>query len=263
VEAGAGLIIAMGGDGTVNEAMNGMVYSNVPLAALPGGTANVLTLELGLGTRAVKAAAMLADCIPERVAVGRLRDTQGKSRYFLLMCGAGLDAKIVYDVHAWLKSRTGKLAYWVAGVRQLIMPLAQLDVTLNGRSFNASFALFSRVQNYGGDLRIAATGSLLQDDFEVVLFEGTNPLRYIKFLGGLALGRLNTMGGVRVMHTRQAELAGPARVQVDGEYVGRLPVTVELIPRALTVLVPPDLRQKIPVRVSPLSHPVWITSPTP
>lgn len=261
VEEGADLVVALGGDGTINEALNGVVYTNVPLAALPGGTANVLSVETGMGTRPAKAAAMLELCVPERVSVGRLTSAKGERRYFLLMAGAGLDAQIVWDVHPGLKAAAGKLAYWIAGFRQMSTRLCEFDAHVNGRTYRCGFALASRVRNYGGDLEIARSASLFEDDFEVVLFEGANPFRYLKYLLGVAAGDISKMRGVRVFHAQRVELEGPARVQVDGEYAGELPVTLEIIPRAVTLLLPPDVRDRIPARVQPRQL-VWTTSPT-
>jgi diacylglycerol kinase family enzyme len=111
---GADLVLAAGGDGTVNEVVEGMVHSSVPLAVLPGGTANVLATEMKLGSRLERVAARLPDCRPRRVSVGQLTCAGGVTRYFLLMAGVGLDAQIVGRVDPRLKARTGKFAYWVA-----------------------------------------------------------------------------------------------------------------------------------------------------
>ena len=115
VADGADLILVLGGDGTINEAANGMVNSDVPLGVLPGGTANVLAMELGLGGRADRAAARLDQCAARRISLGKLVRADGYSRYFLLMGGVGLDATIVNAVIPSLKAKSGKLAYWVAG----------------------------------------------------------------------------------------------------------------------------------------------------
>src|ERR1700674_2851741 len=127
IERGADLILVAGGDGTINEVVNGMVHSEVPLGILPAGTANVLATELGAGKTMEQAAEALLDCTEERVALGllstrapltdvrgsvesvRYRAATGGSgfdhelldaqRYFLLMAGIGLDAEIVYDLN--------------------------------------------------------------------------------------------------------------------------------------------------------------------
>src|SRR6202051_3203253 len=90
---GVGLIVAAGGDGTINEVAEGMVHSAVPLGILPAGTANVLATETGMSRDLETAARDLLTYTPERISVGRLHFNNGSSttRHFLLMAGVGLD----------------------------------------------------------------------------------------------------------------------------------------------------------------------------
>jgi diacylglycerol kinase family enzyme len=165
IAEGADLVIVLGGDGTVNEVLQGMVQSGVPLGVLPGGTANCLAMELGLGTRIEAAADRLAKSEPARIAIGRVTGERTKPRYFLLMCGAGLDAAIVYEVSAGLKASAGKLAYWVAGLAQFRRNVAGMELTIDGETVPCGFALVSNIRNYGGDLEIASGASLRKQDF--------------------------------------------------------------------------------------------------
>ena len=218
IAEGADLVLALGGDGTLNEAANGMAHSGVPLGVLPAGTANVLANELGLGSRPDRAAEKLAKCEPKSVAMGRLTTPDGASRYFLCMAGAGLDAKIVRDVSSGLKDRTGKVAYWAAGLAQFPHRVEQLEVRVKGKVYRCGFALASRVRNYGGDLEIASGASLLRDDFEVVLFESANPLRYAWYMFGVGLRRVQRMQGVQTLSAQCAEILCGTDLQMDGEY---------------------------------------------
>lgn len=106
------------------------------------------------------------------------------------------------------------------------------------------FALLSKVRNYGGDFEIAREVTLLDDRFKMVLFEGQTSVRYVKYLIGLALKRLNGMRGIDMSRTASAALScpgdGPVFVQVDGETAGCLPAEVSIVPDALTLLVPPS-----------------------
>ncbi len=243
--SGADLILVAGGDGTLNEAINGVAGSETPVGLLPTGTANVLACELQLGGFET-AAARVGAWIPRRVALGLLRAAGVPPRYFLLMAGAGLDAHIVNSVSHELKRRSGKFSYWVAGAHEFTRRIDQFEARVEGVARRCGFALASRVRNYGGTLEIARTASLASDEFEVVLFEGANPLRYLKYLAGAAAGTLRNMKGITVLKARRLELLAPGDppvyVQVDGEAAGRLPATVEIVPDALTLLVPEDFR---------------------
>ncbi len=250
IERGADLIIAAGGDGTINEVADGMVHSQVPLGILPAGTANVLAMEMGIGSRMERAAEMLEISVPHRISAGHLTCADGSvSRYFLLMAGAGLDAHIASNVSASIKARVGKLAYWVAGWRVLGRDLPLFDVEANGQKFRCSFALLSKVRNYGGDFAIAQDVTLFDDDFEMVLFEGRSTFRYLKYFAGLVFNRHRGMKGVTVTRTHEAELSGPADVQVytqiDGEVAGHLPAQVRIVPDALTLLIPPGYQRHV------------------
>jgi diacylglycerol kinase (ATP) len=238
-EAGADLISGLGGDGTINEIVNGMVHSRAALGILPAGTANVLAMELGLGSRLDRAITRLTGCVERRVAVGRLCGAGIAPRHFLAMGGVGLDAKIVYDLSSDLKARAGKLAYWLSGFGHARERVRQFDATVNGETFRCGFVLASRVRNYGGDLEIATGASLVRDDFDVVLFEGSNPLRYLWYMFGVGAKRVKTMRGIHSFHASAIDFAGDAHVQIDGEYAGRLPARIEIVPAALTLLMPP------------------------
>ena len=244
IARGADLIVVAGGDGTINEVIGGMAHSNVPLAILPGGTANVLATEMKLSRRLEHTASRLAEFRPQRISIGRLTCGNGTERHFLLMAGVGLDAHIVYNINAPLKARIGKLAYWVAGWSLLGRRLTEFAVQIDGRERQCSFALLSRVRNYGGDFEIARTVTLFDDSFEVVLFEGSNTLRYVKYFAGMVSNRLRGMRGVTVLHADRVILTTPGGrpvyVHVDGESAGRLPAEIRIVPDALTLMVPPE-----------------------
>jgi len=241
---GADLVIVAGGDGTINEAAEGMMHSDVPLAILPGGTANVLANEMRLGSSIARVAARLEKCRPRRISVGHLTCDGGRvARHFLLMAGIGFDAYIVHHVDGQLKSRVGKLAYWVAGLRLLGRRLAELQAEIGGQKRPCSFALVSKVRNYGGDFEIARSVSLFDDRFEVVLFEGQPGARYVKYFTGVMLNRLSGIKGVTILRADGVTLAGPedrrVYVQIDGECAGCLPAEIRIVPDALTLLAPP------------------------
>jgi diacylglycerol kinase (ATP) len=241
---GAGMVIAAGGDGTINEVVEGMVYSHVPLGILPAGTANVLANETGMSANLDKAARELAGCRVTRIALGKLHAAGTPApRHFLLMAGVGLDARIVYNVSAGLKRSAGKLAYWVAAMGVVGHDLEEFEVKSEDAVHKCSFALISRVRNYGGDFEIAQKTRLLDDNFEVVLFAGRSSVHYLKYFTAVALKRLDGVKGVTMLRAQRVCIAPSAdprvHVQVDGEYAGRLPASIEIVPDALSLLIPP------------------------
>ena len=248
VATGADLIVAFGGDGTINEVAEGVIGSQVPLGVLPGGTANVLCRELGIGGSPESAAARVSEWRPERIAAGMICCDGTAPRHFLAMAGVGLDAHIVYRMSAEMKRKWGKLAYWIGGFSQLVRDLDEFDVEIDGRAYRCSFALVTKVKNYGGDLQIARRVTMFDDEFEVVLFAGRKSGRYLKYLTGVAVNRLDGMSGVTILrahHVRfQAGSDDRVHMQIDGEYAGRLPGQVEIAPDALTLLTPATYGQR-------------------
>ena len=250
IACGADLILAAGGDGTLNEVAEGMAHSQVPLGMLPAGTANVLAMETRLGGDFLRAARRLGECRPQRVSIGQaISDSGATTRHFLLMAGIGLDAQIVYHVSVPLKARIGKLAYWVAGWSLIGRNLPEFSIEADGIAHRCSFALISKVRNYGGDFEIARHVSLFDDDFELVLFQGRSTLRYVRYFAGLVAKRIEGIPGVITLRARRISAPKPldARVflQIDGEFAGRLPAEIRIVPDALTLLVPPEYHPEL------------------
>jgi YegS/Rv2252/BmrU family lipid kinase len=244
IQEGTDIILAAGGDGTINEVIQGMAGASIPLGILPAGTANVLATEIGLGRDLERAARLIPRSVPRRIAAGRL-DCGARGRDFISMAGVGFDAHIVYNLNARLKQRFGKAAYWISGFSQAVRRFPEFEIEIDGAERAiCSFALISRVRNYGGDFEIAYNASLIEDRLEVVLFRGRHSLPYLKYVTGMITGRLEGMGGVSFLTAQSVRVFDPAdrrvHIQVDGEYAGRLPASITLVPNALTLLVPPE-----------------------
>ena len=245
---GVGLVLVAGGDGTINEALNGVARSATPLGIIPLGTGNVLGTELGLKHGPKRVAAEISELVPERISVGLLQAAEAEPRYFLLMAGVGLDAQIVVNMDPELKKKVGKLAYWLGGFGQVGRHFPAFRVSAGGESWRSSFTLVSRVRNYGGDVVIARNVSLLDDYFEMVAFQGEDSFRYLKYFTGVLANRLDRMEGVAIRKVRLLELTvadgKDIFVQVDGEPAGKLPATIEIVPDALTLLMPASFRRR-------------------
>lgn len=236
VEGQAGLVIVHGGDGTINEALQGLVGTATPLAVWPAGTSNVLAKELGLPGSLDLVADVIAGGRTRRVSVGRAGE-----RYFLLMAGVGLDADVVRAVHPGLKRLTGEGAYWMAGIKQLAdwHPI-HFVVEAEGAQHNATFAVVANAASYGGGLRFAPHARMDDDLLDVCLFDSTERHRFARYLAAAFTGSHLGLPGVTYLQARRAVAHGEASrfVQVDGELLGPLPVTFECVPAALSLVVP-------------------------
>jgi YegS/Rv2252/BmrU family lipid kinase len=245
IDQGSDLIGACGGDGTINEVVSGMVGSAATLLALPSGTANVLAAEVGLPMSIVKAAKLLPALQPYQVPLGIVHFQKPKpgSRYFLLMCGIGVDASIVYSLDTRLKAFLGQGAYFWGSLGRLQQPFESFRVAIDGQEKQCTFVVISKSRRYGGGLILTPEAHLLSEEFQVVLFEGDTPLRYIGYLARVATQSLHRFPDVHFWHTTRVELEvirqPKIHIEVDGELAGRIPGYVQMAGESLTLLLPP------------------------
>ena len=244
VAAGRDLIIVCGGDGTVNEVVNGMAGSQVPLALLPAGTGNALAKELELPWDPWRAAEYIPQGIVRRIALGRAGE-----RYFISLAGAGADASMVYHLGQRSKLHLGIWSYWLEGFRHLfVYDFPEFSVRVGESTVSGTLLVVSRIKHYGGPIQITRRADLFGNDFEVCVFPRRFPLVYFAYFLAQLVGRLESFGEVRFLRGRRvrAEPAGSAggargariHVQADGEYAGRLPMEFVIVPEALSLLVP-------------------------
>ncbi len=238
---GAREIIVSGGDGTINEALQGLTGTGARLAIWPAGTANVLARHLRLPFEAERAAEAFVRGRTQRISLGcALNETTGERRYFFLMAGVGLDASVVRHVRAGLKRRVGEAAYWYSGLGHLAhwQPHA-FQVEVGGESFPATYAAIGKAPWYGGGLAITPRARLDAKEFEVCLINSHSRLRYLYLLTHAMRGSWTSdRRDVRFLRTRSLRVKGEAEVQADGELIGRLPMTFEVIPEGIEIVVP-------------------------
>lgn len=236
-------IIVSGGDGTIHEALQGVMGAGVRLAIWPSGTANVLARQLGLPFDAEGAAEALARGNTHRISIGCATDeTSGERRYFFLMAGVGLDASVVRRVRPALKRRVGEVAYWYSGLSHLANWHPQLfNIEIDGQTYEATYAAIGKSPRYGGGLAITPRARLEQPEFEVCLIDSRSRLRFLYLLTHAMRGGagLNT-SSVRFIPATRVRATGDTAtlVQADGELIGHLPMTFEIVPEPLEIIVP-------------------------
>ncbi len=239
--SGVELVIVSGGDGTINEALQGLIGMNTRLAIIPRGTANVLARELGLPLNRLKAAEVIGQGKVQRVHVGCAKnDATEAKRYFLLMAGIGLDASVVRRVNPKLKKHLGKAAFWLSGLRHLAdwQPVP-FKISVNGEDLEATFVSIGKAASYGGDLSVTPRAQLDQPDFEVCAISSRSRLRYLQLLSYvIRSGVPASKREVRFLRCNLVKATGNAPVQVDGELTGKLPMTFSIAPETIEVIVP-------------------------
>jgi diacylglycerol kinase (ATP) len=201
-ETGFDRIVAAGGDGTLNEVINGLAPSTIPLAFIPLGTTNVFALEVNIPFDLDKACQVALEGTPLPVCLGMAGNTR-----FLLMAGIGFDAEVVAAVDLGLKRRIGKLAYIVSGLANLFRPpLKPFEVTTEGGIRCPAYgALIGNGRMYGGRFSITDKASLHEDALDVRLFLRPGRFRLLINVARILLGR--PPGEEEVKHFKTRDLS--------------------------------------------------------
>jgi len=256
VQRGCDTILACGGDGTVHEILQCLVGTPVALGVVPQGTANALAASLGLGSSPVRAVKKLLRATPVRVPVGHIfyRNSLGAqcSRYFTVTAGVGADALLMSRMDARLKRRLGYVLYLIEGLRIMTthtFPLFETTFRLRGgrkpRVEEVSQILAVRIRDFGGVLHNLAPGATLhKDNLRLVAFKTRSRLHYLLFILAVLVRRQTFFKTIEVLDAASVEcrpIEGTKAeifVEADGELLGTLPARIEIMPHALTLLIP-------------------------
>lgn len=253
------VVVAIGGDGTVNEVVNGLAAAwdrgavagsgaqgpraetrrRPRLAIIPAGTVNVLALDLRLPFRIDRACEVIAAGKTLSIDLGKAND-----RRFLLMMGAGIDALTVRNLDPQAKKWFKELAFVGTGLKTGLAEQPPLfRVVINDVEYHATFFVAGNSRYYGGRFGITPTADITDGLLDLLLFTGTTRAALAAFWLGVPSGlHLRNRHVVHLLATR-AEVTPldpevPVWFQTDGELAGSLPVRVEIEPQALEILVP-------------------------
>ncbi|MBO1076985.1 diacylglycerol/lipid kinase family protein [Roseomonas marmotae] len=238
--AGEDCVVAAGGDGTVAEVAAGLAGSATVLGILPLGTANVLSLELGLPRGPEAAAAVLRTGREAAFWPGIARFADGRQLLFVQMLGLGLDAEVVRRLDPRLKRAIGRAAYvWQTALtlpRYAFPPVtARLD---GGAPLRASALVVSKGRLYAGPFPLAPEATPLRPGFHVALMTGRAGQAALA-AALLPLGLLPRLPGLSLRRANHVTLEGAGvPAQTDGDFHGCLPVTVEDAPAPLRIRLP-------------------------
>jgi diacylglycerol kinase (ATP) len=220
-------IVAAGGDGTINEVVNGLGGAPRPLALVPLGTANILAGEIGLPRNVRRLAAVIVGGEPRPIWPAR-----AGGRLFVACLGAGFDADVVAAVDERLKARIGKLAFAWAIMLQLWRYRAR-DFVLReegGAVHSAASVVIAKTRYYAGRFVLADAARAADPRFQVVLFRRGSRIAAARYVAAMTLGLIGRLSDVAILPARSValEAAEPERIEADGELAGWLPLTVEI-----------------------------------
>lgn len=237
-KAGEGLIVAAGGDGTVNEVINGL-SDDATLGILPLGTANVLARELDLPLKLGPACRRILEGEVLRVDLGVATDDEGVERRFACMAGLGFDASVVSEVHPHMKRHLRTSAFTLTAFQVYFKNvLPEFELIHGDEIHNTQFAIVANSSHYGGEFKVMDEGSLTSGELSVVMVERVSSLLRPDHLGRILArqplsGFSPTFSGEEV---RARPLGEKVPVQLDGEVWGCLPMSFRVEPASLRVI---------------------------
>lgn len=245
VAEGFTTIVAAGGDGTINEVVNGIAFAGAPpvsLGILPVGTMNVFAAELGIPLHSLeKAWNVILEGAVRQIDLPVCSTPEG-SRRFVQLAGVGLDAEVVRRTSRESKKTLGPLSY--------LLSLAQVagekppQITLlgpDGEQRTGSFVLLGNGRFYGGPFTFFRKGSPCDGMLDVLVFRNQSPWDLLRYMHAMLMGHHADLPDVEYFQTRELsfESGSPVPYELDGEMAGYLPLKVQLEMGGLTVLAPP------------------------
>lgn len=248
VREGHDLIVAAGGDGTLNEVLNGIGdmpdgFARAALAILPVGTLNVCARELGIPTNLQQAWKVIQQGRQTRLDLPQVDfaiDGEERRQYFVQLAGAGLDARAIEQVDLNLKKKIGPLAYVVAGLKAMQGPQPIITVTWGSESAQGELVLLGNGRFYGGQFILFPKADLRDGLLDVCVFSRVRWSDLVLRGWGLLRQKLFAQSGVKYFQTPSLTLTSPTCVpfQAEGDNCGHLPATVSIRCLGLRVVVP-------------------------
>lgn len=236
-------VLVSGGDGTVMEAMSGLIESEreVPLAQLPLGTANLLAQALDVPRDLDEALEVAVTGLAIRMDVGYL---EGRDRYFALVAGAGWDAQLIEDATRPMKDRFGFFAYLLTGVANLFkLHESRITLTMDDKveRFSAHTVMVVNVGEMAEMGLELAEGITPHDGkLDLAVITPHNAIGLARLLWRLLWGKLKDGRDVRFFTVTRARLEAdpPLKVEIDGEPIGTTPIEVRAVPDGALLVVP-------------------------
>ncbi len=238
VQQGFRAIVAAGGDGTVNEVVNGLAGSNVAFGILPLGTMNVFAAELGIPQNLERAWAV--------VRVGAVREVDlplANGEHFVQLAGVGLDAEVVGRTTPDSKKALGPMSYLITLAQVAAQPPPLIRILpSDGPERAGCFVLVGNGRLYGGPFVLFKKARLDDGLLDVLVFQNQTHWDIVRYVQAIAFGSHPDLPDVEYFQTRSLRLTSLGRVPVelDGEMVGELPVEFGFAERRLRVFAPPE-----------------------
>ena len=233
---GFSTVVAAGGDGTINEVVNGIADSNITLGILPIGTMNVFATELSLPI------GNLEKCW-EVIQSNQVREIDlpmANDRYVVQLAGIGLDDQAVMETSSDLKRTIGPFSYLISLAQIIGRKPPSLLVEYEGGKLEGSFVIIGNGRYYGGPFQIFKNAQIDDGLLDVIVCKNMSLIDLIRYLHGGLFGTHIQLPDVEYVQTARVTVSREQEVpvEVDGEVIGNLPVTFGFASHKLQVLAP-------------------------
>src|SRR5436305_6399869 len=236
-EEGFEKIVAAGGDGTINEVVNGLAGTNVTLGLLPIGTMNVFATELGLPVHDLE----FCWNIVKGDSTRSVDLPKANQKFFVQLAGVGLDAQVVKETSSQLKRNFGPLSYLISAAQVAARQPPRLFIQSEDASIDeGSFVLVGNGRLYGGPFPFFKQAVIDDGLLDVIVFKRLGYLEIIKYLQDVIFSSDIRVPEIEYFHTSRlrVESEDEVPVEVDGELAGNCPVDFQIKEKALRVLAP-------------------------
>ncbi|HWL52955.1 MAG TPA: diacylglycerol kinase family protein [Chthoniobacteraceae bacterium] len=241
-------VIAAGGDGTVNEIINGIAGSDLSLGLLPVGTMNVFAAELGL-PRSLERCWEIIEA--DRTCEVDLPLANGHA--FIQLAGVGLDAQVIRETSHAFKRHLGPLSYLISATQIASRKPPRLTIrTAEGTTHDGSFVLVGNGRFYGGPFPVFPEARSHDGLLDVILFQNLGYLDIARYLQAIFFRFQHQLHDVVSLQTRRLQVSAdmPVPVEVDGEVIGDTPIDFHFHPKPLRIVVPASYHGRGPGPVS-------------
>ncbi|MFA6449146.1 MAG: diacylglycerol kinase family protein [bacterium] len=243
-------VVAAGGDGTVNEVVNGMAHSGARMGIIANGSTNVFCSEVKISSNFDIACRTILEGIPVEVDAGKAND-----RYYIWMCGVGIEAKIAHLVNPKIKKYFGVLAYVIAAFQQAFDKGRQIMKIMFDDEQEMTFSTFNTVvgnaTSFDGFLGIRSRFAIKDGFLDVCIFQHKSPIGIGELVLNFIKGRRDYYRSIdrfSAAHCRvkkmHIETVPNAWYHVDGEVMGQTPIDIEVHSKSVILIVPEETAGK-------------------
>jgi len=232
------IVIAAGGDGTINAVINGLIPLDIPLGIIPIGSVNILALELAIPKSIKDACFVIANGISTHIDIGK-----AGPYYFSSMTGIGLDAQVIKNTPISLKKKYGIYSYIFIGLKQLLFKnksKISIQIKNNPTHYSGYWVLVMNSRYYGGPFTPVPNGSITDGTFDVIILKKKTPLILIKFIVHLIKGTISLMKEITIIKATQLTIqnSNSPLIHIDAEIIDTPINDIYIIPKGITIKTP-------------------------